>query len=104
VCDDLRRVQPVRQFQQHFWDRALVGFARDAGSILGGDHRELLRATVHPFSPIVSILHAELEIPPEELRRLAMSPDMFTAEMFFLPEGEVWKAPAGAYKRCGGPT
>jgi hypothetical protein len=41
---------------------------------------------------------------PEELRRLAMSPDAFTAEMFFLPEGEVWKAPAGAYKRCGGPS
>jgi 3'-phosphoadenosine 5'-phosphosulfate sulfotransferase (PAPS reductase)/FAD synthetase len=41
---------------------------------------------------------------PEELRRLAMSPDAFTAEIFFLPEGEVWKTPAGAYKRCGGPT
>jgi len=41
---------------------------------------------------------------PEELRRLAMSPDAFTAEHFFLARGEVWKAPAGAYKRCGGPT
>jgi 3'-phosphoadenosine 5'-phosphosulfate sulfotransferase (PAPS reductase)/FAD synthetase len=41
---------------------------------------------------------------PEELRRLAMSPDAFTAEMFFLPEGEVWNVPAGAYKRCGGPS
>jgi len=41
---------------------------------------------------------------PEELRRLAMSPDAFTAEMFFLPEGEVWRQPAGAYRRCGGPT
>jgi 3'-phosphoadenosine 5'-phosphosulfate sulfotransferase (PAPS reductase)/FAD synthetase len=41
---------------------------------------------------------------PEELRRLAMSPDAFTAEHFFLADGEVWKAPAGAYKRCGGPT
>lgn len=40
----------------------------------------------------------------EELRRLAMSPGAFTAEMFFLPEGEVWKAPAGAYRRCGGPS
>jgi 3'-phosphoadenosine 5'-phosphosulfate sulfotransferase (PAPS reductase)/FAD synthetase len=41
---------------------------------------------------------------PEELRRLAMSPDAFTAELFFLPEGELWKSPAGACKRCGGPT
>ena len=40
---------------------------------------------------------------PEELRRLAMSPDAFTSEMFFLREGEVWKDPAGAYKRCAGP-
>lgn len=41
---------------------------------------------------------------PDELRRLAMSPDAFTAEQFFLREGEEWKAPAGAYRRCGGPT
>jgi 3'-phosphoadenosine 5'-phosphosulfate sulfotransferase (PAPS reductase)/FAD synthetase len=41
---------------------------------------------------------------PEELRRLAMTPDAFTSDLFFLPEGEVWKMPAGAYKRCGGPT
>lgn len=41
---------------------------------------------------------------PEELRRLAMSPDGFTAELFFLAEGEPWVVPAGAYKRCGGPT
>ncbi len=41
---------------------------------------------------------------PDEQRRLAMSPDAFTAEMFFLREGEVWKTPAGAFKRCGGPT
>src|SRR6266545_369269 len=39
---------------------------------------------------------------PDELRRLAMSCDAFTKEHFFLPEGEVWKTPAGAYKRCGG--
>jgi hypothetical protein len=39
---------------------------------------------------------------PEDLRRRMMSPDAFTAEIFFLPEGEVWKAAAGAYKRCGG--
>jgi hypothetical protein len=31
---------------------------------------------------------------PEKLLRLAMSPEVFTSEMFFLPEGEVWKAPA----------
>jgi len=41
---------------------------------------------------------------PEELRRLAMSPDAFTADQFFLAEGEAWKAPPGAYKRCAGPT
>jgi 3'-phosphoadenosine 5'-phosphosulfate sulfotransferase (PAPS reductase)/FAD synthetase len=41
---------------------------------------------------------------PEELRRLAMSPDAFTADQFFLAEGEVWKPPQGAYKRCAGPT
>lgn len=40
----------------------------------------------------------------EELRRLAMSPDAFTAGHFFLPESEVWRMPAGAFKRCGGPT
>jgi hypothetical protein len=38
------------------------------------------------------------------LRRLAMSPDAFTAGMFFLALGEQWKTPAGAFKRCGGPT
>jgi 3'-phosphoadenosine 5'-phosphosulfate sulfotransferase (PAPS reductase)/FAD synthetase len=41
---------------------------------------------------------------PAELRRLAMSPDAFTAEMFFLADGETWAPPAGAYKRCGGPS
>lgn len=41
---------------------------------------------------------------PEELRRIAMSPDAFTRELFFLGPGEVWKTPAGAYGRCGGPT
>jgi 3'-phosphoadenosine 5'-phosphosulfate sulfotransferase (PAPS reductase)/FAD synthetase len=41
---------------------------------------------------------------PEELRRLAMSPDAFTAEQFFLADGESWAPPSGAYKRCGGPT
>lgn len=40
---------------------------------------------------------------PEQLRRLAMSPDAFTAEMFFLEPGEVWTTPASAYKQCGGP-
>jgi 3'-phosphoadenosine 5'-phosphosulfate sulfotransferase (PAPS reductase)/FAD synthetase len=41
---------------------------------------------------------------PEELRRLAMSPDAFTAGMFFHAPGEQWKTPAGAFKRCGGPS
>lgn len=41
---------------------------------------------------------------PEELRRLAMSPDAFTKELFFLAPGEAWKTPAGAYRRCGGPS
>ncbi|MCE9562608.1 MAG: hypothetical protein K8U57_11215 [Planctomycetes bacterium] len=41
---------------------------------------------------------------PEDLRRLAMSPDAFTKAMFFLTEGEVWKAPAGAYRRCRWPS
>lgn len=41
---------------------------------------------------------------PAELRRLAMSPDAFTAEMLFLSPGELWETPTGAYKRCGGPT
>ena len=41
---------------------------------------------------------------PEELRRLAMSEDAFTPAMFFLAEGEEWNPPAGAYKRCGGPS
>jgi 3'-phosphoadenosine 5'-phosphosulfate sulfotransferase (PAPS reductase)/FAD synthetase len=40
---------------------------------------------------------------PEELRRLAMSPDAFTSDPFFLAKGETWTSPAGAYKRCGGP-
>jgi len=40
----------------------------------------------------------------EDLRWVAISPEAFTPEMFSLPEGEVWKAPAGAYKRCGGPS
>jgi 3'-phosphoadenosine 5'-phosphosulfate sulfotransferase (PAPS reductase)/FAD synthetase len=40
---------------------------------------------------------------PEELRRLAMSPDAFSADLFFLAEGETWALPAGAFKRCGGP-
>ena len=41
---------------------------------------------------------------PEELRQLAMSPHAFTAEMIFLPEGEVWKQPAGACRRYRGPS
>src|SRR5271157_4876809 len=28
--------------------------------------------------------------------------DAFAAEMFFLADGKVWKAPAEAYKRCRG--
>lgn len=41
---------------------------------------------------------------PAELRRLAMSPDAFTKDLFFLAPGEAWMPPAGAYKRCGGPS
>ena len=41
---------------------------------------------------------------PEESRRLALSHDAFTSDLFFLAEGEEWKPPAGAYQRCGGPT
>ena len=41
---------------------------------------------------------------PSELRALAMAPDGFTKEMFFLAPGERWTPPAGAYKRCGGPS
>ena len=42
-----------------------------------------------------------LEI-PEELRRLAMSPDAFTTGMFFPADGETRTPPGGAYKRSGG--
>jgi hypothetical protein len=45
-----------------------------------------------------------LTLRKQNLRRLAMSPDTFTADLFFLAEGEEWKQPAGAFKRCGGPT
>lgn len=41
---------------------------------------------------------------PSDLRALAMSPDAFTKELFLLATGETWTLPAGAYKRCGGPT
>jgi hypothetical protein len=41
---------------------------------------------------------------PSELRALAMSPDAFTKDLFFLAPGEEWSPPAGAYKRCGGPS
>lgn len=40
---------------------------------------------------------------PEDLRRLALSYDAFTPSMFFLGD-EPWVMPAGAFKRCGGPT
>ena len=33
-----------------------------------------------------------------------VEPEAFNAGLFFLPEGKGWKAPAGAYKRCGGRT
>lgn len=41
---------------------------------------------------------------PSELRELAASPDAFTKDLFFLEPGEEWKPPAGAFKRCGGPS
>lgn len=41
---------------------------------------------------------------PDELRRLAMSEDAFTAGHFFLAAGEAWAVPAGSNKRCGGPS
>ena len=41
---------------------------------------------------------------PSELRALAMSSDAFTKDLFFLVPGETWSPPAGAYKRCGGPS
>jgi hypothetical protein len=41
---------------------------------------------------------------PSELRALAMSPDAFTKDLFSLTPGENWSPPAGAYKRCGGPS
>ena len=40
---------------------------------------------------------------PEWLKKLAMSTD-YPLDRFFLPEGETWELPAGAYKRCGGPS
>lgn len=30
--------------------------------------------------------------------------DIFSAKDFFLPEGQEWTLPKGAFKRCGGPT
>jgi 3'-phosphoadenosine 5'-phosphosulfate sulfotransferase (PAPS reductase)/FAD synthetase len=39
---------------------------------------------------------------PEALKALAMS-DGFTADIFFMGD-EPWTMPAGAFKRCGGPT
>lgn len=41
---------------------------------------------------------------PKELRRLTMSPDACTKAMFFLAEGEVWMALAGAYRPCRRPS
>ena len=41
---------------------------------------------------------------PSELRALAMSPDAFRKELFYLEPDENWTPPAGAYKRCGGPS
>lgn len=40
---------------------------------------------------------------PKTLRVLAMSPDAFTKDLFFLAPGATWTSPAGAYKWCGGP-
>ena len=34
----------------------------------------------------------------------SVPPRGFIAEMFFLPEGEVWRQLAGAYRRCGART
>lgn len=40
---------------------------------------------------------------PAELRELAMNPD-YPIDRFKLPAGETWNMPAGAFKRCSGPT
>ena len=40
---------------------------------------------------------------PDELKRLALSPH-YPLDGFLLKKGEAWTLPAGAFKRCGGPT
>jgi len=40
---------------------------------------------------------------PEWLIKLAMSPNYPTGQVFF-SHGQPWELPAGAYKRCGGPS
>jgi hypothetical protein len=65
------------------------------------------RSTIKKGQPVEEMARRGKEFVsdnPEELRQLAMSPDAFTAEMFFLPEGEVWREPAETYRRCGGPS
>lgn len=40
---------------------------------------------------------------PKWLIDLSMGHE-YTVEQFFTPDGEEWQTPAGAYKRCGGPS
>lgn len=40
---------------------------------------------------------------PDHLKRLALSPH-YPLGRFILPKGEEWCLPAGAFKRCGGPS
>lgn len=42
------------------------------------------------------------QMTPEQ-RALALSSE-YPLEKFFVPEGEPWVQPSGAYRRCGGPT
>jgi 3'-phosphoadenosine 5'-phosphosulfate sulfotransferase (PAPS reductase)/FAD synthetase len=41
---------------------------------------------------------------PERVRQQALGQISYTIADFWTPEGQEWVQPAGAYKRCGGPT
>ncbi len=46
---------------------------------------------------------AFVETAPEWLIKLAMTNE-YPVDQFYVPAGETWTMPSGAYKRCGGPT
>lgn len=93
IFGDRNQWASVRHIAQERFDR-IAAFEKEFGKTI--KQKESVVQQADGGVPFVKTA-------PDWLIKLAMSNDYPVSE-FFVPAGETWTMPAGAYKKCGGPT